>query len=315
MAQYLRMLQPQAAAETVVTAAAVGVLAEMEAASEETRELRAEEETAERETAERAAEETAEMEAAAERWQEWMMEAAARRTRELREEVVDGRWRWWVGRTGRAVEDAGSAAEAWMERAAADATAAGAEANSVKATAARWRAASEWGAALAPGAAEDMAATMEWEAGMAAVEAEEARGSTITGRLWSGEVERRMDEMAAQLCCVGHGVEWAVGEWRAAETREEAWSEEAEDARDEAEDRDVWAEEAEERAERAEAELERIRRTNHMLRARVREAAAAEAAAVERAAEMERRAEAVEMGAENTALRRAAVYLANWRQM
>ena len=124
-------------------------------------------------------------------------------------------------------------------------------------------------------------------------------------------MERRTDEMAAQLCLVGNSVEWAVGEWRAAETREEAWSEEAEEAREEAEERDVWAEEAEERAE----ELERIRRTNHMLRARVREAGAAEAAAVERAAETERRAEAVERGAEAEAMRRFQVVMANWRQM
>ena len=161
---------------------------------------------------------------------------------------------------------------------------------------------------MAPRAAEDMAATLEWEAGMAAVEAEEARGSTITGRLWIGEVERRMDEMAAQLCLVGISVDWAVGEWRAAETREEAWAEEAEEAR---EDEDAWAEEAEERAE----ELERMRRTNQMLRAAVREAGAAEAAAVERAAEMERRAEAVEMGAEQTTMLRLQVLMANWRHM
>ena len=115
-----------------------------------------------------------------------------------------------------------------------------------------------------------------------------------------------MDEMAAQLCLVGNSVDWAVGEWRAAETREEAWAEEAEEARE-----DAWAEEAEERAE----ELERMRRTNQMLRAAVREAGAAEAAAVERAAETERRAEAVEMGAEHAALRRVQVLLANWRQM
>ena len=74
----------------------------------------------------------------------------------------------------------------------------------VAAASARWRAAAEWGADLAPRAAEDRAATLEWEAGMAAVEAEEARGRTITGRLWIGEVERRMDEMAAQLC-------WEIG--------------------------------------------------------------------------------------------------------
>ena len=50
------------------------------------------EETAEEETAERAAEETAETEAAAERWREWMMEVEERRTRVLREEVVEGPW-------------------------------------------------------------------------------------------------------------------------------------------------------------------------------------------------------------------------------
>ncbi len=287
------------------------------------------ERAAETEAAQRAAEETAERHAAEERWQEWMMEATARRTMDLRAEVVDGRWRWWVGQTGRAVEDAGSEAEVWMGRAAAEAVAAGAEADRVAAAAARWRAAAEWGAALAPRAAEDMAATLEWEAGMAAVEAEEARGRTITGRLWIGEVERRMDEMAAQLCLVGNSVEWAVGEWRAAETREEAWAEEAREAEEAAwaaeegmfeavnqaaEDADVWKEER--------AEEQRLRRTNQMLRAAVREAGAravacerAEAAAVERAAETERRAEAVEMGAEQTAMLKFQVLMANWRQM
>ncbi len=138
-----------------------------------------------------------------------------------------------------------------MALAEAEAGAAGDEGRMAEAVAARWRGAAAWGAYLAPPpragewrAAEERAATMVREAGVAAFEAEEARGGILAAAGWKAAADRAVDKLSAQLRMVADAVEWVVEEWGTAEAERALWME-AEEA---------WAAEAREVEEAREAE-------------------------------------------------------------
>ncbi len=151
-------------------------------------------------------------------------EVREERDRAVREEVRSGGWHRWVMRSGEVVDVSGDQVEAWMARVEAEAGAAGDEGRMAEAAAARWRGAAAWGAYLAPPpragewrAAEDRAATMVREAGVAAFEAEEARGEILAAAGWKAAADRAVDKLSAQLRMVADAVEWVVEEWATAE--------------------------------------------------------------------------------------------------
>ena len=120
------------------------------------------------------------------------------------------------------------------------------------------------------------------EAGVAAFEAEEARGGILAAAGWKAAADRAVDRLSAQLCMVADAVEWVVEEWGTAEAERALWME-AEEA---------WAAEAREVEEAREAEralrmaAEREGARDGILVRRLEMALAGVAAEVEVAAEV-----------------------------